>query len=227
MKKNKLILFLLLFTFSNFTLFAQKIEVKGKVLALSAIPVVNASVRAMGSDKSVITDKDGLFTYTCKAKDRLVITAAGFKKLIIKVKKKKTNLLIAKMRLFKSRAASNIAIEQGHIIQIEEFKELIKKGSRNKDYSKYASVLDILKNEFPTLQISNGEVIIRGKSSFNSSSAARFEVDGVITSQAMVESLSTFDIESIEIVKGSDAALYGVRGANGVISIKTKKKNTN
>jgi len=223
MKKNKLVLFILFFVFSNLTLLAKKIEVKGKVVTFNTVPVVNANVKVPGYETSVKTDEDGSFTCLCNEKDKLVITAVGFNKLSIKVKKKKAKKLIAKMRLLKSSEASKMAIEKGHILQVSQFKILLQEKSGIKDYSKYNSLMDIISNEFSSLRIVNGEVIIRGKSSINGSSAARFEVDGVMVEQSMLGSLSTSDIASIKVVKGGDAAIYGVRGGTGVISIKTKK----
>ncbi|MDE5422503.1 TonB-dependent receptor plug domain-containing protein [Ancylomarina sp. DW003] len=226
MKKNKLVLLLFFLTFSSLTLLAQKIEVKGKVVVFNTLPVVNANVKVPGSEVVVKTSLDGSFTCMCKEKDKLVITAAGFDKLIIKVKKKKAKKLLAKMRLLKSSEASKMAIEKGHILKVDQFEKLVRERSGIKDYSVYSSVMDILRNEFSALRIVNGEVIIRGKSSLNGSSAARFEVDGVMTEQSMIESLSTSDVASIKVVKGSDAAIYGVRGGTGVIQIKTKKGNS-
>jgi hypothetical protein len=223
MKKIKLVLLLLVFTFSNLVLSAQEIEVTGKVVAFSSIPVVNATVNIYGSEVSVLTNKEGIFTCMCKDKDKLIITADGFNKLTIKVKKKRTKQVIAKLRLIKSSEASKMAIEKGHILDIAKFEKLVNERSGIKDYSRYTSVLELIRNEFPSLQIVNGEVIIRGPSSLNGNNGARFEVDGVMTSQSNVEALSTSNIKSIRIIKGSDAAIYGVQGGTGVISIKTKK----
>lgn len=223
MKKNKLVLLLLFFVFSNLTLWAQKLEVKGQVVVFNSIPVVNADVKVLGSDVSVKTDNEGRFTCMCNVKDKLVFTAAGYNRLRIKVRKNKAKDLIAKMTLVKSAESSKKAIENGHVFQIEQFEKLVKERSGIKDYSQYSSLMDVIRNEFTFLRVINGEVIIRGKSSLNGSNAARFEIDGTMVDQSLAESISTSDIASIKVVKGSDAAIYGVRGGTGVISIKTKK----
>lgn len=225
MKKNKLVLFLLFFAFSSLTLLAQKIEVKGKVVTFKTVPVVNANVNVSGSEVSVKTDQNGSFTCICNEKDKLVITAAGFKKLVIKVKNKNAKVLIAKMRLIKLSESSKMAIEKGHIFDIEQFEKLVKERSGIKDYSRYSNLMDIIRNEFSSLRIIRGAVIIRGESSLNGSSAARFEVDGIIVDQSLAEGIATSNIASIKVVKGSDASIYGVRGGTGVIKIKTKRSN--
>ncbi|MGZ2371418.1 carboxypeptidase-like regulatory domain-containing protein [Ancylomarina sp. YFZ004] len=233
MKKNKLVLFLLFllfllfFAFSNLTLLAQKIEVKGKVVIFNIVPVVNANVKMPGSETSVKTDQDGSFTCICNEKDKLVITAAGFQKLVIKVKKKKAKQLVARMRLKKSSEASKMAIEKGHILQVSEFEELLKKRSDIKDYSKYTSVLHLIQNEFPSLQIEKGEVVIRGVSSVQNSTAARFVLDGVMIESTAIPNIPTFQIASVKVVKDGKAAFYGIRGGTGIILIKTKSGNSN
>jgi hypothetical protein len=227
MRKNKLVLFLLFFVFSNLALLAQKIEVKGKVVVYKTVPVVNANVKVRSSEISVKTNKDGSFTCICNEKDKLDITAVGFNRLTLNVKKRKAKQLIAKLRLLESSEASKMAIKNGHILQVSKFEKLAKKRSGIKDYSMYSNVMEIIRNEFSSLRVVNGEVIIRGSSSLLGSNGARFEVDGVMIDQSVAESLSTSDIASIKVIKGSDAAIYGVRGGTGVISIKTKRGDSN
>jgi iron complex outermembrane receptor protein len=71
-----------------------------------------------------------------------------------------------------------------------------------------------------------GGIVVRftGAQSFYSGADPLFMVDGVpVTAQGGTLSwLNPRDVESITAVKGADAAIYGVRGANGVIVIKTK-----
>ncbi len=68
-------------------------------------------------------------------------------------------------------------------------------------------------------------VRIRGATSIRGSNEPLYVVDGtpVTPGPAGFLRLNPYDIESIEVLKGSRAAFYGVRGANGVIVIKTKQ----
>ena len=222
MKKNKLLLVSLFFVFSNHSLLAQKIEVKGKVVTFNSVPVVNANIIVPGNEASVKTDLDGSFKCICHEKDKLVITAVGFKRISIKVKKKKAKALIANMKLLKSSEASKMAIKNGHILLIDQFEKLRKEKSEAKDYSRYSNLMDIIKNEFPSLRIVNRDVVIRGESSLTGSNIALFALNGIIIDQLAVEDLSTSDIASIKVVKGNAATIYGLRGGQGVIAIKTK-----
>jgi len=71
-----------------------------------------------------------------------------------------------------------------------------------------------------------GGIIVRigGPTSFVSGQDPLFVIDGVPmqVSRGALSWLSPHDVESIKALKGADAAIYGVRGANGVIVIKTK-----
>ena len=74
--------------------------------------------------------------------------------------------------------------------------------------------------EVPGVIVSGTSIRIRGASSINASSEPLFIVDGAPTSS--IGHISPRDVKSIDILKGSSAAIYGVRGANGVIVIKLK-----
>jgi TonB-dependent SusC/RagA subfamily outer membrane receptor len=71
------------------------------------------------------------------------------------------------------------------------------------------------------------QVTIRGKGSINSSNEPLFVVDGTPINggyQAVVGMISVQQIQSIKVLKNAgDLALYGVRGANGVIEIRLKR----
>jgi TonB-dependent SusC/RagA subfamily outer membrane receptor len=88
------------------------------------------------------------------------------------------------------------------------------------------SVLDMLAGRVAGVQVSgsgmNASVYIRGNRG-----EPLFVLDGMPVDKAMVTSLNVFDVESIDVLKGASAAIYGSRGGNGVISILTKRGNEN
>ncbi|WP_321297882.1 TonB-dependent receptor plug domain-containing protein [Marinifilum fragile] len=208
--------------FYSLNCFSQRIEVSGKIIVFDSIPIVNADVIVKSTKEIFKTNNLGVFKCECNEKDKLIVIAKGFNKYTIKVKKK-SNELIGNLKLAKIPRAAEIAIDKGHILMVDSFKKLAKKNSGQKDYSKYISIMDVIRNEFPSLQISNSGIIIRGKSSLIGSSAANIEIDGVITDYSSLSGLSPTNIAKIEIIKGSDTAIYGVRGGNGVVKITTKK----
>jgi TonB-dependent SusC/RagA subfamily outer membrane receptor len=97
----------------------------------------------------------------------------------------------------------------------------------DRDY--YRSLADYLQR-VPGVYVSgpqnNQMVLIRGVSSFNSEIEPLYVIDGtsVGTNYNTVNNmLNVRDIDNVRVLKGSDAAIYGVRGANGVIVITTKR----
>jgi TonB-dependent SusC/RagA subfamily outer membrane receptor len=85
----------------------------------------------------------------------------------------------------------------------------------------YKDIYDMIIGEVPGVTVDGGRIRIRGISSLKASNDPLLVVDGspVFT----IANISPYDVESIDILKGSSAAIYGSRGSNGVIVIKTKR----
>lgn len=99
--------------------------------------------------------------------------------------------------------------------------------SNEKDY--YRSLADYL-TKVPGVNVNgsgdNASVTIRGISSFNSTNSPLFVVDGQAVGNSYSQAnnmVNPQDIDYVRVLKGPDASIYGVRGANGVIEIVTKK----
>ena len=84
-------------------------------------------------------------------------------------------------------------------------------------------MIDLIVNSSPSIIISSGAILIRGASSLNGSSAALIVIDGVDASMSQLSTLSPLNVKSVDILKGGSAAIYGTRGANGVVIITTKR----
>jgi TonB-dependent SusC/RagA subfamily outer membrane receptor len=68
----------------------------------------------------------------------------------------------------------------------------------------------------------NPSIQIRGSSSFSSSNEARIVVDGREMSTAGFLMMSPSDVQRIRVLRGANAAIYGRRGANGVLVVTTR-----
>lgn len=80
-------------------------------------------------------------------------------------------------------------------------------------------LLDALQGKVAGLYISNGKALIRGINSINASTEPLYIVDNVIVSD--LDMVSIYDVDYVEVMK--DAGIYGSRGANGAIIVRTKK----
>jgi len=86
----------------------------------------------------------------------------------------------------------------------------------------YSNIFQFLVGRVPGVQVVGDNVSIRGISSLMGSNEPLYLLDGVPVDKDFVSVLSMFEIDKIEILKGTNAAIYGMRGGNGVISIFTR-----
>jgi TonB-dependent SusC/RagA subfamily outer membrane receptor len=87
----------------------------------------------------------------------------------------------------------------------------------------YNNVFDIIKGRVPGVMVSGNSIQIRGPNSFFLSTEPLYLIDDVPVDATAVASLNPQDVERIEILKGPSSAIYGSRGANGVVAIYTKR----
>jgi TonB-dependent SusC/RagA subfamily outer membrane receptor len=91
------------------------------------------------------------------------------------------------------------------------------------DVNSYSNILQYMQGKVPGVNIVGNRVIIRGVSTFYGSTDPLFLMDGVPIDASTVPSINPSDINRIEILKGPEAAIYGSRGANGVIAFYSKR----
>ncbi len=85
------------------------------------------------------------------------------------------------------------------------------------------NVAQIIQGRIPGVMVRGNDINIRGINSFFASTDPLFLVDGVVVDKDFALSMSPYDVDRIEVLKGPEAAIYGSRGANGVIAIYTKR----
>lgn len=87
------------------------------------------------------------------------------------------------------------------------------------------SIYDYLRGRVPGVQVietgGTPRVLIRGINSINSDTDPLFVVDGVTVSD--ISFVNPRDVKTIDVIKDGSASIYGIRGANGVILITTKR----
>lgn len=90
----------------------------------------------------------------------------------------------------------------------------------------YNNIFDYIRGRVPGVQVGYAsaggtpKVTIRGESSLNSGTDPLYVVDGSVV--ADISSLNPYDIASVNVLKDASTAIYGTRGANGVIVFTTK-----
>ena len=212
--------------YSTFILFGQEKVVQGKVTTFDSIPLIGAGIKVKSTKEVVYSDTLGLFTVSCLPRDKLKVTARGFSNQNVKIEEKIKYVLV-NLKLKPGPESREIAIGYGHVKDKDKLYAISSLNEKDMDFSQYADIYDIIRGRFPGVQISGGEIIIRGISTFIGSNAALLVVDGVVVSEGSFASIATTDVASINVLKGAGASIYGARGANGVVIVETKRGGEN
>ena len=213
--------FFAVFIFSN-NLTAQERIIHGHVTTFDSIPLINASIRVKSTKQEVLTDSSGNFSIGCNKDDKLRVFAEGFYNQNVKLT---GNIKYAaiNLKLKPGEKAREHAIGYGHVTDAKKLSAVASLYNDDLDFSQYSNIYDLIKGRFAGVQIVNGEIIIRGINSINSSNAALIIVDGVSSTSSALSAIPPIQVKSINVIKDGTSAIYGSRGANGVVIIETKR----
>ncbi|MBT3385958.1 MAG: TonB-dependent receptor plug domain-containing protein [Prolixibacteraceae bacterium] len=209
-----------------FQINAQERIVHGIVTTFETIPVVGATVKVNSTKQVALTDSLGKFSVHCDLKDKLKISAKGFYDQNVRLPKE-IKIAAVNLKLKPGEKGRAYAIGYGHVLEEDKLTAVSNLNQNDTDFSKYRDLYDVIRGSFSGVQVTNGEIIIRGTTSFNSSSAALIVLDGVISDASILNTISPIEVKSIDVLKDGGAAIYGSRGANGVVIIETKKGGDN
>ena len=205
-------------------------KVTGMVVDGAGEPVIGANVVVKGTTNGTITDFDGNYSLEgVSANDILVVSYIGYLSQEIPVEnqssikvtlKEDTQTLdevvvVGYGTMRKSDVTGSIGVAKGDdLTKNQNFSAL--DNLRGK-----VSGVNIFSNSSQPGAYSN-RVVIRGMATINASSNPLYVVDGVVMEN--FDLVNPNDIESMEVLKdASAAAIYGARGANGVIMVTTKR----
>ncbi|MBF0574376.1 SusC/RagA family TonB-linked outer membrane protein [Dysgonomonas sp. GY617] len=209
--------------------YAQQRTVKGSVYDENNEPIIGASVTVKGTSIGTITDLDGIFSIEAKASDILEVGYIGYVKQSVPVAgqsqikivlKEDTQLLdevvVVGYGIMKKSDVTGAMVN----VSSEEIRKLPVTNALQAMQGRAAGV-DITSNERPG---EIGKVLIRGSRSLNASNSPLYVVDGIPLSSGGIEALNPLDIESIDVLKDASAtAVFGSKGANGVVLVTTKR----
>lgn len=226
MINNSIRILLIVVTTISFSFFANAQDkiLHGVVTTFDSIPLINAEVRIRSTKQTVSTDSLGKFTAPVKSGDRLKVKAAGFFSQKVKLE---DNIRYAaiNLRLKPGEKNREYAIGYGHVSDKDKLNALASLNNNDIDFSQYSNIQELIKGRFAGVQVVNGEIIIRGVNSINSSSAALIVVDGVPVDGSVLNSIPPVQVKSVNVIKDGSSAIYGSRGANGVVLIETRRGN--
>ena len=226
--EKRLMMFLVGLFLSLGTALAQT-EISGTVVSSEdGQPVVGASILVVGTQTGTATDIDGHFSMSAKAGSKITVSYIGMK----------TKTLTAKANMKITLDPDGKVMDEVMVVAFGTQTKASFAGSaavvNSGDLKKKitTNVADALVGSVPGLQMTGGsgapgagnaDIHIRGIASLYASTDPLIIVDGA-PYPASLSNIPQDDIESVTVLKdASSAALYGARGAAGVILITTKK----
>lgn len=237
MKKSKLkgiwrIAALLFFScFLAITSFAQQKSLSGKVIGEDGAPIPGVTVVVKGTTSGTITDMDGKFTFNAPANAKtLSISYIGMKTQEFEIG---TQTVFNVTLLAETIGVDEVVVVGYGTRMKEELTGSISTVSKEQmKVSTAPSVVSRMQGQVSGITVTSANrpggdatIRIRGIGTINNSDPL-YVIDGVPAGPG--NNLNPNDIESITVLKdASSAAIYGSRGANGVIIITTKKGKSN
>ena len=222
-----------LFSLVTMSGYAQSKTVTGKIIDSTGEPVIGASVLVKGTTNGVISDIDGNFSIQGVANDAVLqISFVGYKAQDISVAGK-TRIDVT---LVEDTEMLDEVVVVGYGVQKKSdvTGALASVSSEELNTKPVSNAFEALQGKAAGVDITSsqrpgelGDIRIRGNRSLNASNSPLYVVDGVPLNSGGIETINPRDIESIDILKdASSTAIYGSRGANGVILITTKRGKT-
>lgn len=214
-----MILFTGLFIFTGIS--AQNRVLYGKLTVFNTYPVRNVEVTAKKAKTAVMTDSLGHFSIVCSKNDIIRIKPKTFRPVSKKVDPD-TDSLIINLLFIDSEVNRDLSVGYGYISKEDLLYGIGHLEQENNDFCNYSNIFDLIKGRFSGVTVTGGQVYIRGSGSFIGPTQALYIVDGVAVSS--IDWIQPCQIKSIDILKDSNAAIYGTRGGNGVLLIVTRRQ---
>lgn len=230
MNKKRFIVWFVLFAFCPLFGIAQEFMVKGTVKDDEGLEMLAVSVVVKGTNRGVATDMDGNYEIKVKEGDILVFSSMGYASQEKKVAKNRTINVILLADVHQLEGTDVVAVAYGTANKKSFTGSMATIKAEAIQAKQTTDVAKTLEGAVAGVQIStssgqpgsSSSIRIRGIGSINASSDPLIILDGV-PFEGTLNAINNSDIESVNVLKdASSSALYGARGANGVVLITTK-----
>lgn len=232
--KTKIICMLLLSVFTISIVSAQKsnkkITITGTVLSADKSPIANAIIMIDEQKTDVLTDAMGYYKVKVKpTASKIGVFTFGSGTFEDSIKGRSnidfnfgTNRNQQMTELNTKPGEEGVNTGYGLIKKKNLTTDVSKIDGTNKKYRNYSSIKEMIEREVSGVRLLNGEFVIQGSQDIGGSIPALIVVDGVPMNS--LPEIPPISVLSIEVLKGTSAAIYGSRGYGGAILIKTKTK---
>lgn len=214
-------------------LHAQKTDVSGRITGSDGQPVAGAVVYAeSGPSHGTTSGNNGEWTLSVSKDDIIVFSCLGYKEAREKVgSRTRIDVTLQDDRL--QLEAAEVVTDGYMSVAKRDLTGAVASVSMDKlssapvlnfDQALSGRVAGVVVTTSDGAVGSEANIVIRGNNSLTQGNSPLFVIDGFISESSMATSINPADIETIDILKdASSTAIYGARGANGVIVIQTKQ----
>ncbi|RXK83898.1 SusC/RagA family TonB-linked outer membrane protein [Filimonas effusa] len=212
--------------------FSQK-QISGTVKDSDGKPLESITVSLKGKNKSTLTDSTGAFKLSANPGDILMASSVNYEITEIKVDNRNNYNLVLVSRV--KNLDEVIVIGYGTTTKGDLTGAVAKAPIQDMQKAPVRAFDEALAGRIAGVAVSSVDgqpgsdinIVIRGNNSVTQENSPLYVVDGFPLESPNTNMINTQDIESFEVLKDASAtAIYGARGANGVIIITTKKGKT-
>lgn len=227
------ILFVALFSIMSTVAFAQSKTVTGVVIDNLGEPIIGASVVVDGTSNGTITDIDGRFSLSNVPNDgNLKISYIGYITQNVSVAGK--NMMNITLKEDAQALDEVVVVGYGTVKKSDVTGALTQVSERTIKERPVQNALQAMQGKAAGVNVTTnsrpgelGEVRIRGNRSITADNDPLYVIDGIPLSAGSLADINPNDIATMEVLKDASAtAIYGSRGANGVILVTTKRGKT-
>ncbi|MBO4895481.1 MAG: TonB-dependent receptor [Prevotella sp.] len=227
---NRRLLLCVIFVMGQLSMsFAQGFTATGKVVDSNMEPLVGATVKTVGTDKGLVTDIDGNFTLACSQGATLEISYIGYVSQKVKAAKNLTVILQEDANVLAETVV--VGVGYGTMRKSDLTGAITSVSAKDMKKGVITSTEQLLQGKVAGLSViqssgspeSGASLRLRGGTSLSASNGPLVVVDGI--PGVDFNSVQPNEILSIDVLKdASAAAIYGSRGANGVIIVTTNRQ---
>ncbi len=231
MRKVKVFFLLLVLSFISASVYAQSMKVTGKVIDSEGYEVIGGSVTVKGSaGVGTVTDMNGVYSLTVNdaSKDVLVFSYVGMTTQEVKVNgRSEINVTLKADAVLLDEV---VAIGYATVKRKDLTGSVASVGTQELSKVPVSDVTQALAGRMAGVMVQQSEgapgasvsIRVRGGISITQSNEPLYVIDGFPSEDGMTN-LDPAEIETIDVLKDASAtAIYGARGANGVVVITTK-----
>lgn len=212
--------------FSNIDAENAKIRITGKITGENGEALAGASVVEKGTNNGTFADNNGVFSFTVDNESTIVVNSLGYESQEVKVNNR--SIIDIKLKLLVAKIDEVVVIGYGQASKRDLTGSIVKVAGKEIADKPNSNPIASLQSKVAGLSVVNNgtpgaapDIRIRGTISIGSVHPL-YIVDGVFNDN--IDYINPNDIESIEIMKDpSSLAIFGVRGAAGVIAVTTKR----